>query len=313
MRKILGLTVIGFALHFVIALYTASQAFDSRVPLSLTKKLPVGKLNTQRHIQEIPKTEEDKHFRHVMDYARSQNLQARPTGEIMQAIAKQFLGTVYQADLLDQSKQETLVVSLQKFDCMLFVETVLALARGIKVKDYSYQTFVNHLQDERYQNGQINGYCSRLHYFSQWLFDNEKRGTVKTISPELGGIPLHKTLNFMSKHWQSYPRMHEQANYKCIVENEAKLDKVTLNYIPLTQIHRVYAQLQSGDIIAIATNTPGLDVTHTGLVYRYPSGGVGLIHASPRGDVKISPDLETFVGRVRESVGVIVARPIDPR
>jgi hypothetical protein len=249
-----------------------------------------------------------------MQEAIAQKSHQRPMGEIVQAIAHEFLGAAYKANLLDQSKEETLVVNLNQFDCVLFVENVLAIARGVAVQDYSYSTFVNHLRDQRYWDGQINGYCSRLHYFSDWIYDNSRRETIQNIGQKLGGVPLNKKLNFMSSHRQSYPRMaKDDATYNCIIEREAQLNSAAINYIPTTQIRSVYSQLQPGDIIAVATNIPGLDVTHTGLVYRQSNGNIGFIHASPAGQVTIARDLQRYVSRVENAIGILVARPLDPR
>ncbi len=262
----------------------------------------------------VRRTEEVARFQRLMQYAQAEKLHDRPMSEILQALAEQLLGAQYKAGLLDKSNTETLVVSLTQFDCVLFVETVLAMARGVAVRDYSYDSFVSRIVDQRYRNGQLNGYCSRLHYFSDWIFDNEKRGTVTNITRTLGGVPLNKTLNFMSQHKSSYPQMaSDDATYQCIVGAEARLDGLRFYYIPQSQIRRAYAQLQPGDIVAIATEIEGLDVTHTGLVYRSPDGSTGLIHASPSGAVKISPDLQTYVGKVESSTGILLARPADPR
>ena len=286
----------------------------SIVSWQLEKNLLTGGLYAQTPIQEIPETDDGERFRRVMDYARPNKAYERPMGEIIQAIAQQFLGAAYKADLLDQSKEETLVVTLNKFDCVLFVETVLAIARGVAVQDYSYPTFVNHIRDQRYWNGQMNGYCSRLHYFSEWIFDNQQRGTVQNIGQKLGGVPLNKKLNFMTTHRQSYrPMAKDDTTYQCRVEREAQLDGVTVDYIPTNKIRSVYSQLQPGDIIAVATNIPGLDVTHTGLVYRQPNGNIGFIHASPAGQVTIARDLERYISRVDNAIGILVTRPIDPR
>jgi hypothetical protein len=261
-----------------------------------------------------PAPEEREQFQHIMDWVIAQHLHEQPMTDIIQAIAHQFVGTPYKAGLLDQSSDETLVVTLQAFDCVLFVETVLAIARGLAQQDYSYPTFVNHLRDQRYQNGQLNGYCSRLHYFSAWIHDNEKRGTVKNITQELGGIPLTKQLNFMSTHRQRYPQLaNNQGNYHCILEMEAQLNAVPLNYIPTDQIHHSYNQLQSGDIIGIATTIPGLDVTHTGFINRQPDGRIRLIHASPAGKVTTSQDLHQYVGNIKNAIGILVIRPNDLR
>lgn len=269
---------------------------------------------TIRSQQEVIQKENAAAFQRLTKYANTKNLYKRPIGEIMQATAQAFLGTPYKAGLLDQSSQETLVVTLNKFDCVLFVETVLAIARGVAVQDYSYQTFVAHIRDQRYWNGYMNGYCSRLHYFSEWIADNQRRGNVQNITKYLGGVALNKTLNFMSQHRSKYPRLvNNQANYKCIVETEANLARLTVDYIPQSQIRHVYAQLQPGDIVGVATNISGLDVTHTGLVYRYSNGNIGLIHASPIGKVTISSDLQRYVGNIKNANGILVARPIDPR
>ncbi|HEY9708967.1 MAG TPA: N-acetylmuramoyl-L-alanine amidase-like domain-containing protein, partial [Oculatellaceae cyanobacterium] len=268
------------AIHF--------EGSDSSV---VRNKRSLDGLDAQTPKQEIPKAEDGKTFRRIMQYVNTKKLYQRPMGEIVQAIAQQFLGTAYKANLLDQSKEETLVITLNKFDCVLFVETVLALARGVAVQDYSSETFVNHIRDQRYRNGQIDGYCSRLHYFSDWIWDNEKRGAVQNIVQELGGVPLNKKFNFMTTHRQSYrPLANNDANYQCMVEMENKLNQVTFDYIPTNQIRRLYNRLQPGDIVAIATNLPGLDVTHTGLVYRTREGNIGFIHASPIGEVTIASD-----------------------
>lgn len=286
---------------------------------TLAKRLPrsnatSSKLYAQNPSPDIPQTQDEHRFRRVMQDAIAQKLDQRPMGEIVQAIAQQFLGAAYKADLLDQSTEETLVVNLNQFDCVLLVETVLAIARGVAVQDYSYATFINHLRDQRYRDGQINGYCSRLHYFSEWIDDNQKRGTVQNIGQKLGGVSLNKKLNYMTIHRQSSPRMaKDEAAYQCMVEQEAQLNRVAIEYIPAKEIRSIYPKLQPGDIIAVATKIPGLDVTHTGLVYRQPNGNIGLIHASPAGQVTIARDLHRYVSRVENAIGILVARPLAPR
>jgi hypothetical protein len=79
-------------------------------------------------------------------------------------------------------------------------------------------------------------------------------------------------------------------------------------------VAEVLDRLETGDIVAMATNIEGLDVVHVGLVYRKPDGAVHLLHAPVPGDVvcvsrKPLPEyLKTFDAHV----GVIVARPLAP-
>ena len=253
-------------------------------------------------------------FQKIKQFAIANNLYKRPMSEIMQAIAEQLIGSTYKAGLLDKSNNEKLVISLEEFDCVLFVETVLALSRSIAVQDHSFQSFSDRVSELRYRNGIMDGYCSRLHYFSEWILDNQRRGLVQSVAQDMGGNPLNKNVNFMSSHWQKYPHIaSSEANYQCIAAMEKNIGKINVAYIPIDRIDKAYSKLQSGDIVAIATSVSGLDTTHTGLVYRLQNGNIGLIHASPSGSVKISSDLQYFAAHVEDAIGIMVVRPIDPR
>ncbi len=280
-------------------------------PLSLTQSPGID----AKPLTEMALSPPDQiNFQRIMKYARDHDLSQRPIGNVMQAIAEQLLGTPYQEKLLDSSSTETLTLSLQKLDCVLFIESVLAITRGIIKQDYSTSTYIQNIQEQRYINGKLNGYCSRLHYFSEWLVENQKRNIVKSLTAELDGVPLNKTLNFMSTHWQTYPQLaHSEANRHCISKMESTLDNASIRYIPTNQIPSKFAALKSGDVIAIATKVPGLDVTHTGLVYRSQNGDIGLIHSAPVRGVMISPNLQRYVERLDDAIGILVARPVDPR
>ena len=256
----------------------------------------------------------EKQFKSIIDSVNNHDLSESSMDDIMQKVAEQFLGATYQAGLLENFKKEKLFISFKKFDCVLFVETVLAITRNITLNDREYKTFTKHLQDQRYINGFINGYCSRLHYFSDWINNNQKREIIKNITEKLGGIKFNKKLDFMSKNRKNYPKLAtNKINYKYILERENKINKTILQYIPSNKVKRIYSQLKSGDIIGIATNIDGLDVTHMGLIYQTIEGNIGLIHASPAGQVTIARDLKNYIINVKNSVGIIVARPVDIR
>ena len=157
----------------------------------------------------------------------------------------------------------------------------------------------------------MNGYCSRLHYFTDWIRDNERRGLVENVSEEIGGQKLDKTIDFMSTHRESYPRLvASDSLFRGIVEMERDLRDYDLFYVPQNRIREVYPQLQAGDIIATATSIEGLDVTHTGLVYDAGDGRKGFMHASTTDGVKVSPDLQAYIEGVKVQIGIIVARPV---
>ncbi|MCH2050860.1 MAG: DUF1460 domain-containing protein [Trichodesmium sp. ALOHA_ZT_67] len=333
-EKPLNLHYLKFDNMTLKSLYLFGNAFLQLSILSkqnIFKELPVGpsqpptrplidvrlnKGSQKKEINKLPASniQEDPKFKLVMEYAIKQNLAQLSMAEIMQAIAAYFIETPYKAGLLDQSNKESLIITLDGFDCVLFVETVLAMARGIAMEDYSYLTFINHIKNQRYWKGKMDGYCSRLHYFSEWIADNQRRENVIDIAIKLGGKMVNKQLFFMSKNRLKYPQIaRNEVNYQCIVSMENSISKLKINYIPYYRISSIYSQLKPGDIVAVATEINGLDVTHTGLVYRNSDGNIGFIHASPAGKVTVAYDLERYIWNVESAIGILVARPVDPR
>lgn len=252
-------------------------------------------------------------FDETMDYAREHDLDERPMGEIMTALGERFARSPYAAGLLDEPDEETLICRLDAFDCVTFVEATLALARAVRMHDYAYPTYANLIREQRYRGGEMEGYCSRLHYFTDWIADNERRGTVENITEEIGGTEYDKEISFMSENRESYPRFAANDSlFQCIQEGEDRLRDMELFYIPQDRIADSYDELKDGDIIATATHIEGLDVTHTGLAYDNEDGTMGLLHASTSGGVKVSPDLQSYVQGVGATIGIIVARPLEP-
>ena len=318
MKKKLVLSVLSLFFTFTLIFPGKSQATTQESDSAISN-ISDRAIDTQEIKQNIntlsPPKEEQIIFQKIISNLSPNNISSKSMGNIMQIVAESFLGASYKAGLLDRTHQERLIISLQEFDCLLFVETVLALSRNIALQKYDYQSFAQNIVNQRYQYGSLNGYCSRLHYFSAWIYDNQNRNNVKDISTIIGGIKRQKKLNFMSQNRYRYPLLRQdRRNYQCIVAMEKSITNqgIPTNYIPKQKIKNIYNQLQSGDIIGITTNIAGLDVTHTGLVYA-ANGSIGLIHASPIGKVTIARDLHRYVNRVANSTGIVVARPIDPR
>lgn len=252
-------------------------------------------------------------FEQLMAYARDADLHERRVGVIMQELGLQLMGRPYLAGTLDEPETEQLVIRFDGFDCVTFVETMLALARGVAVEDYRWGTFARHVEEQRYRGGTLDGYCSRMHYFSEWIAENDARGTVRDRTAELGGIPLNDSLDFMSRHRDAYPRFATNDSLlACVRDMESRLHGRTIRYVPQDEIRSVYDRLHAGDIVALATDIEGLDVAHTGLVFRADDGQVGLLHASTDEGVTISPDLQTYVQNIGHQIGILVARPTDP-
>ena len=253
-------------------------------------------------------------FEAAMRHATTQAADTTGIGRLMQRIGLHFRGRPYLEGTLDQPDTETLVVRLDGFDCVTFVETALAMARGVRAGDTTYAGFARRLAEQRYRDGTMQGYCSRLHYFTEWLADNEERGIVERLDDELGGRRMRDTLDFMSTHRSAYDRFATNDSlYACIQKMEKDLQAQQrdrpVRYVPQDSIRAVYDQLRAGDIVAIATAVDGLDVSHTGLVYAHENGSKGLLHASLSDGVVVSPDLQRYVQTIDHQIGIVVARP----
>jgi hypothetical protein len=232
-------------------------------------------------------------------------------GEELVAIGKTFLGTPYMARTLEGDGPEVLVVDLQGLDCTTFVENVLAFGLIRRENDPDFESFIQELERLRYRDGVLEGYASRLHYFTEWIADNAAKGLVENITPSLGGEIVPKELHFMTGHRSLYPALEDDSAYEALLKTEKEISKKPLCVLPLETLKKNEAQLASGDIIALATSIEGLDVTHTGFAIRMPDNRIHLLHASSSGAVEISAlPLVDYLKGIKNNTGVIVARPV---
>ena len=80
---------------------------------------------------------------------------------VLQKTAEFFLGNPYVAGTLDKNTKEKLVVNLREFDCVTYIETVIALADAAKTNELTFDDFSERLLKIRYRNAELNGYDSR--------------------------------------------------------------------------------------------------------------------------------------------------------
>lgn len=199
-------------------------------------------------------------------------------------IARQFEGTPYVAHTLDMDKdKELLVVNLDELDCTTFVETVVALALTAGEKRTSWRDYIATLESLRYRRGEMDGYPSRLHYFSDWVLDNSSRGHITEITPDIPTTRVQtKTVDFMSRNADKYPALADSANLAGVKNFEMGYRNHRYSYIPWdkTIAKNVRDKIKSGDIVAFCTKTPGLDVTHLGFIIKDEKGIPHMLHAS---------------------------------
>jgi len=248
------------------------------------------------------------------DIARKESLADRPIREIMVAMGTSFLGTPYAAHTLESEGQEKLVVNLRELDCVTFVETTLALSRCVKLGTFDFENFRRQLEFIRYRGGVINGYTSRLHYFSDWIFDNAQKGVVQDLTEEMGGVPCEKEIVFMSTHADSYRQLSDEGVLRTIREQEVALNSRKAFILPKETLENVSEAIRPGDILGITSSIDGLDVSHTGMAV-YTNGVLKYLHAPLSGGaVQISSDsLVEYLKSHKTQTGVLIARPLGPR
>ncbi len=219
-------------------------------------------------------------------------------------LAESFLGSPYLAGSLDGAGPEQLRLDLTRFDCMLFIEQLLALA----LSD-SFDQFVEHTRNLRYRDGQVN-YCTRQHYFHDWVRSAQSQNLLETTSGWPGEITRSLPLNFMSEQRQLYRPMQSQELFDCIRRRDENR-QVVQHYVPLHAIESVLPRIQSGDLFAIATRIEGLDVSHTGVLVRDGSS-VDAIHAAPGRGVMRSRSFGRYLRSIPDAIGAVIVRPVHP-
>lgn len=225
-------------------------------------------------------------------------------------VSHSFLGKPYVASTLDRDTTETLVINTNEVDCTTFLEYVLAGVTVSEMPDSSCKKYREALQKIRYRNGKIYNYASRLHYFSEWLSENRKNGLIYELTDSLGGRQVQKQIDFMSTHPTAYPAFRRDPTLLDSIKMiEKALSETPVYILPKERIESVESRINTGDLIAITTAIPGLDITHVGFAQRI-NGRIHLLHASSIAKkVIIDPlPLAAYMQKQKNATGIRVFR-----
>jgi len=260
-------------------------------------------------------------LREKVVWAWEAGLDSLTMGESMARLGLSFVGTRYTPGTLELTGSEDLVVNLEEFDCVTFVENVLALALFIRSSgpeilnsDLETQALYRRILTQvRYRRGRVDGYPSRLHYFTDWILDNEEKGLVREVTSDLGGEEDFRAVDFMSRNPGFYRQLSNPLILRAIQEREYYLSSLTRHRIPQEEIAAWSSWIQEGDIIAATSTVDGLDVAHTGLAV-WQGETLHLLHAPLVGEaVEVSSiSLADRVLRIEGQDGIRVVRPEDP-
>ena len=203
----------------------------------------------------------------------------------VEALSAALLGSPYVAHGLVGSAEtpEALVAPLDGFDCVTYVENVLALARAADPAG-----FAGELRALRYDGGVVE-WRRRNHYMTEWVKRNARAGLVRPVAA--GALATRK-----EKLLTAVPGLPgRRARFACV---------------PKARFGVFAPRLRNGDLLLFASTKPGLDVFHCGL-FVLAGGAPRLRHASRSAGRVVEEDLAAFLAANRMA-GVVAARPLDP-
>ena len=200
-------------------------------------------------------------------------------------LSRHFLGRPYKQDPLIGSARtpEVFTASLNAFDCVTYIETILALARS-----GSYDEFAKWLRKIRYERGRV-VWNRRNHYISGWIRSNTREGVVRPVPLPAGSVVVReRVLNVLP---------------------ELPAQKVQVKAVPKGNLHRLEGSVRTSDLIFFASTRKNLDVFHGGIVIR---NGKRLLlrHAVRSRGFVVEQDLREFL-RANRMAGVILIRPVN--
>lgn len=253
-------------------------------------------------------------FNSKIEFAEKNNLKKLPINEVISEIGKSFITTPYEAHTLEITDKEVLVINLRSLDCTTFLETTLALAFCIKNNKTTFEDFKDYLRRIRYREEIIKDYTSRLHYFSDWIYHNQRKKLVKDVTKELKGDSKKFNLNFMSENPHLYKHLKNNPEFIPVIRRQEKeISQRQYHFIPENKIYLIDDKIAEGDLIAITTNIKGLDISHVGIAVKAENGKTYFLHAPQVGSsVEItSLPLEQYIKKVKKHTGILVLRVLE--
>ncbi|MCK9627423.1 MAG: DUF1460 domain-containing protein [Bacteroidales bacterium] len=233
----------------------------------------------------------------------------QPRDTIILKTAMFFLGTPYVAHTLE-IEPEGLVVNLRELDCTTFVENVLTLTTTVLSGEMTFENYCSNLMHYRYRNDKINDYTDRLHYTSDWIYENQRKGLINNVTRKCGGKKLKLNLYIMSSNSDSYKQLLQNRVLKeRIAVKEQEINKRKHYYIPTRKIDRRFRRIHTGDMVGFVTTIPGIDISHVGIVYK-KGKTLTFIHASSKMEKVVVHEgtLSEYVKGTGRNTGIILAR-----
>ncbi|WP_235062776.1 N-acetylmuramoyl-L-alanine amidase-like domain-containing protein [Indibacter alkaliphilus] len=242
------------------------------------------------------------------------DMQDKSINDLNVIIGQMFLGTPYVEKTLELPGEEKLVINLTGLDCTTYLETVFSLSRLAQSGRLTIEDFEKELEKIRYQKGKREGYPSRLHYFSDWIYQNQEKDLIHNITKEIGGKPYENRPTFMSSNPNLYAQLANDAYVEELKKAEQRIGQRNYYFVPKEELKNLEHNIKPGDMIAITTTMKNLDIVHVGFAVE-KNGRIHLMHAST-GSMKVEiseKPLQDYLMTNKSQSGIMVSRPLSAK
>lgn len=258
-------------------------------------------------------------FHRIVAKARAEGWAELPIGERMIKFGRELHGLPYTSFTLEIDDHiEAPSVNLNGLDCWSFFEISLGFSRMIveEKSEFVPQDLLDQILLTRYRGGVCTGnYLERIHYLSEWFFENEARGVADDITKDFqNALPMkERKCQEMTILWKSYRYLKNNPDLRpTMAKLEAKVSQLPVYYVPKDKVKEIEPKLQNGDILGIATTYQGGFCSHVGLAIRTNDGVLRLMHASSQKQYRrviIDKSISGYLNQFKGHAGVIIARP----
>jgi hypothetical protein len=260
-------------------------------------------------------------FTSIVEKAAKEKWSKLPIGERIIRVAKELRGVPYVSFTLEVDDHiESPSVNLDGVDCWSFFEQCLGIARMIAYEKPAYTPvdLIRQIELTRYRGGTCSGnYLDRIHYLAEWFIDNDARGTCRNLTPSLPGTERirDRKISEMTTLWKSYRYLRNNPELRGpMKESEDRVASLPVYHIPKSKVAAIEPQLQSGDVIGIATKYNGGFCSHVGLAIRTDDGVMRFMHASSSKKyrkVVIDDSISDYLNQISAHSGILVGRPLE--
>lgn len=256
---------------------------------------------------------ERKLFPKIINKSQREEWKTLPIGELIGKTGIELIDLPYLEHTLEVGPEEKCIVTFNGFDCVTFFEVSLCIARIIKKGLNSFEDLINEVTFTRYRNGKIVDYTSRLHYTSDWIFDNIRKKVVRDKTKDLSGKEIKFNVFFMSKNPNSYSGLKNNPELiNKTIEIEHEINKRKYYFTPREIIPSIEEKLKTGDIIAIVTQKAGLDYSHVGLIYKEIVKAQFLHASAKKKKIILDDTISNYLISKKDSIGITILEALEP-